>query len=325
MDLPHSAGLTSALDFRILPSRSVKLTILCNPTAGGGKTRRALDAALEILRRGRVEPRVLESSSAQHLMELARQARADQPDAVVSVGGDGTIHHVLNGLFPGEVPLGIIPVGRGNDLARGLGVPSDPRLAAEILLKGKVRQIDLARARNADHSASHEGGGSTLYACIAGVGFDSVVTRYANDHAPRIHGRFAYIWGILRCLWSYRPQPLDLTTDEQNFSGNLMFAVVGNNPTYGDGVKMVPRARLDDGLLDVCIVPAMGKVELLRWVRRAYRGKHIEHPRIVYFQTRRVTLRSAACLELFGDGEFLQELPATIDVIPNALRVIVPG
>ena len=284
-----------------------------------------MDAALEVLRRGGAKPCVLESNSAQHLRELARDACAAQPDAVVSVGGDGTIHHVLNGLYPGEVPLGIIPVGRGNDLARGLGIPPDLRAAAEILLRGKVRIIDLARARMADPSAGHGGEPSQVYACIGGVGFDSVVTRYANDHAPRIHGRFAYVWGILRCLWFYRPQPLELTTDEQNFFGDIMFAVVGNNPTYGDGVKMVPRARLDDGLLDVCIVPAMGKVELLRWVRRAYRGEHLQHPRIVYFQSRRVTLKSAARLELFGDGEFLQELPATIDVIPSALRVIAPG
>ena len=303
----------------------MKLTILCNPSAGGGKTRRVLDAALEVLRRGGVEPRVLESNSAQHLLELAREARAAQPDAVVSVGGDGTAHYVLNGLFPGEVPLGIIPVGRANDLARGLGIPSDPRQAAEILLKGKVRQMDLARACSANQTAGQDDGRSTVYACIAGVGFDSVVTRYANDHARRIHGRYAYIWGILRCLWSYRPQPLDLSSDEQSFSGDLMFAVVCNNSTYGDGVKMAPRALLDDGRLDVCIVPAMGKLELLRWVRRTYRGKHLDHPRIVYFQARRITLRSAARLELFGDGEFLLELPATIEVVPSALRVIVPA
>jgi diacylglycerol kinase (ATP) len=303
----------------------VKFTLICNPSAGGGKAKRALDAALEVLRRRGAESRVLESTSAQHLRELVREARATQPDAVVSVGGDGTAHHVVNCLFGGDVPLGIIPVGRGNDLARGLGIPPDPRAAAEILLGGKVRIIDLARARMADQTTGQGGEPSQLYACIGGVGFDSVVTRYANDHAPKIHGRFAYVWGILRCLWFYRPQPLVLTAEEQKFSGDVMFAVVGNNATYGDGVKLLPRARLDDGLLDVCIVPAMGKVELLRWVRRAYRGEHLQHPRIVYFQSRRITLRSSARLELFGDGEFLQELPATIEVIPNALRVIAPG
>ena len=87
---------------------------------------------------------------------------------------------------------------------------------------------------------------------------------------------------------------------------------------------MAPRARLDDGLLDVCIVPEMGKFELLRWVPRAYRGEHLAHPRIVYFQARKITLESPSRLELFGDGEFIQELPATIEVVPRALRVIVP-
>ncbi len=302
----------------------MKIIILSNPSAGGGKVRRVLHEAVEVLHHGGVEPQVLESRNQQHLLELARNARATQPDVVVSAGGDGTVHHVLNGLFPSEVPLGIIPVGRGNDFARGLGIPTNPREAAEVLLKGKVREIDLAQARSADDSPDKVGGRSLVYACIAGVGFDSIVTRYANDHGHRFHGRFAYIWAILRCLKSYRPQPLELTSDGQNFSGEIMYAVVGNSTSYGDGVKMTPLALLDDGLLDVCVVPAISKWELLCWVPRAYRGAHLAHPRIVYFQARRITLRSAARLELFGDGEFLQELPATIEVVPHALRVIVP-
>jgi diacylglycerol kinase (ATP) len=301
----------------------VKITILSNPSAGGGKAGRVLDEAVEVLRRGGVEPQILESHSPQHLVELVLGAREEKPDVVVAAGGDGTVHYVVNGLFPSEVPLGIIPVGRGNDFARGLGIPFNPREAAEVVLKGKVRQIDLARVCSVDDSPQKGGTQSVVYACIGGVGFDSVVNRYANDRARRVHGRLAYLWGILRCLKFYRAQPLELISDGQNFSGEVMFAVVGNNTSYGDGVKMTPRARLDDGLLDVCIVPAMSKWELLRWVPRTYRGTHLAHPRIVYFQACSVTLRSAARLELFGDGEFLQELPATIEVIPRALRVVV--
>jgi diacylglycerol kinase (ATP) len=301
----------------------VKITILSNPTAGGGKARRALDEAVEVLRRGGVNPQILESRSPQHLVELARNAREEKPDVVVAAGGDGTVHYVVNGFFPGKVPLGIIPVGRGNDFARGLGIPFNPREAANILLKGNTREIDLAQVRSEADPSQEGGTRSVVYACIGGVGFDSVVNRYANDRARRVHGRLAYLWGILRCLKSYRAQPLEVISGRQNFSGEVMFAVVGNNTSYGDGVKMTPRARLDDGLVDVCIVPAMSKWELLRWVPRAYRGTHLAHPRIVYFQACSVTLRSAARLELFGDGEFLQELPAAIEVIPRALRVVV--
>lgn len=88
---------------------------------------------------------------------------------------------------------------------------------------------------------------------------------------------------------------------------------------------MTPPARLDDGLLDVCIVPAMSKLEFLCWLPRAYRGRHLAHPRIVYFQARNIALTSGARLELFGDGEFMQELPATIEVVPRALPVMVPN
>ncbi len=267
--------------------------------------------ALDVLRRGGVEPQIQESRDAPHLTELARQACEDKPDLVVSAGGDGTHHYVVNGLFGSEVPLGLLPLGSGNDFAEGIGIPAEPGAAAAILLRGRTRRIDLGRV------------GSTVYGCIAGVGFDSVVTRFANERVRRMRGSLGYVWAILRCLKSYRAQPLELRSDARDFSGDVMFAVVGNNVSYGGGVKITPRALLDDGLLDVCIVPAMAKLELLGWLPSVYRGAHLAHPRIVYFKARRVALSSPSRLELFGDGEFIQELPASIEVLPRALRFVV--
>ena len=291
----------------------MKLIILFNPAAGRGKARDALAAALDVLRRGGVEPDVRESRSTQHLRELARQAREEKPDVVVSAGGDGTHHHVLNGLAGGDVPLGLIPLGTGNDLALGIGTPLQPRAAATTVLRGKTKFIDLARA------------GSVVYGGMAGVGLDSMVARAVNERAPKVRGRLAYAWAILRCLRLYRPQPLEIRSEGFSYSGEVMFVVIGNGSLYGGGFKLTPGARLDDGLLDVCLVPALPKLELLRWAPRAYRGKHLAHPRIVYFQTRQITLASPARLELFGDGEFIQELPATIEVVPQSVRVIVPA
>ncbi len=271
-----------------------------------------LREALEVMRREGVEIDAQESRDAQHLLALARQAAAEKPDAIVSLGGDGTHHYVLNGIVGSEIPLGFIPCGSGNDLAKGLGIPTQARAAAEVLLAGNTRRIDLGRA------------GNTVYGCIAGAGFDSVVTRYANERVRRLRGPWAYAWSILRCLKSYRPEPLKIVSDVQEFSGDVVFAVVGNNVSYGGGIHLTPRAKLDDGLLDVCVVPYMGKLELLRWVPRAYRGEHLRHPRIIYFQARKVSLSTTSRLELFGDGEFMQELPATIEIVPSALPVIVP-
>lgn len=303
----------------------MKIIILTNPSAGGGKARRGLCEAVDALHRSGEDPQILESLGVKHLAQLARESRAKKPDVIVSAGGDGTLQHVLNGLFPGEVSLGIIPLGRGNDFARGLGIPSDPRAAAELLLKGKTRVIDLARAGHAEGAARRIESQPIIFAGIAGVGFDSMVNRYVNERARLFRGRLVYAWSLARCLGTYRPQPIELTSDAQNFSGEVMFAVVGNNTSYGDGIRITPRAVLDDGLLDVCVVPAMSKWELLRWVPGAYRGEHLAHHGIIYFKASRITLKSSARLELFADGEFLTELPATIEVLPHALRVLAPG
>lgn len=290
----------------------MKLTVLFNPAAGRGKARRVLRRAREEWRHLGVEVEVHESRSPEHLEDLARRVAAERPDVIVSVGGDGTHHHVLNGLFGSSIPLALIAAGTGNDIAGGLGLPPDARLAARVAVEGETRRMDVARV------------GGRICAGVAGVGFDSVVNRYANERVRWVRGRPAYLWAILRCLGRSRSNLLRLESDGQSFRGDVLFAVVANNARYGGGVRIAPRARLDDGLLDVCIVPPMRVAEILRWAPRAYRGEHLRHPRIVYFQAPRVTLASEERLELFADGEFLQELPATIEVLPGAVAVRVP-
>jgi len=290
----------------------MRFIILVNPNAGRGKARLVLREALAVIRRGGISADVQESRDAQHLLALARLAATEKPDAVVSLGGDGTQHYVLNGITGSAIPMGIIPCGSGNDLAKGLGIPIQTRAAAQVLCAGNTRRVDLGRV------------GNTVFSCIAGAGFDSVVTRYNNERVRWLKGSLAYAWSILRSLENYRPEPLEIVSDVQRFSGEVIFAVVGNNVSYGGGIHLTPRARLDDGLLDVCIVPYIGKWELLRWVPSAYRGQHLRHPRIIYFQTPEVSLSSPSRLELFGDGEFIQELPATIKIVPHVLSVIVP-
>lgn len=292
----------------------MRVTILHNPASGRRKGRRRFAQAVEVLRHAGVEPDIRESRSAQHLVELARQAKEASPDVVVSAGGDGTHHYVINGLLGSQIPLGILSLGTGNDWAKGLGIPvDDPRAAATVLLEGAPRLVDLARV------------GDSFYHCIAGVGFDSIVTRFANEEVQWVNGPARYAWAILRCLRSYRPYPLEIHSETQSFSGEVIFATIGNNRSYGGGVTMAPRARMDDGLLDVCIVPAMSKLELLRWVPAAYRGEHLAHPRMGYFQARKLTLNSPCRLEVFADGEFIQDLPAIIEAVPNAVRVMVPA
>jgi diacylglycerol kinase (ATP) len=291
----------------------VRIIVLLNPSSRRGRARRLLEPALEVFRQQRVRFDVRISLSAQHLAALADAAANEKPDAIVSAGGDGTHHHVINGLYRSRTPLGLLPLGTGNDFAKGLGIPMDLGAAASALLRSPVREIDLAQA------------GQVVFCCIAGAGFDSTVTAYANQRARWLSGPLAYAWSLLCCMREYRPQQLEVIADGQSYSGKVLFAVVGNNCSYGGGIRMAPRAKLDDGLVDVCIVPYIDRLELLRWFPRTYRGEHLHHPRIKYLQARKIRLIAASRMELYGDGEFLQELPVTIEVLPRALRVIAPN
>ena len=229
----------------------MRVIILLNPTAKRGKARVLLERALKVFRRENVQFDVRQSQSSRHLTELAKTAAEEKPDLIVSAGGDGTHHYVINGLFGSEVPLGFLPMGTGNDFGNGVGMPPDVQSAAAAVLTGQVRAIDVARA------------GTTIYGCIAGMGFDSTVTRYANEHARWLNGSLAYTWSLLRCMHEYRPQQLEIITEGESFSGDVVFAVVGNNVSYGGGIRLAPRAKLNDGLLDICVVPYMSRLELL--------------------------------------------------------------
>ena len=157
----------------------MKITILLNPSAGRGKARRRLRRVLATLRRAGASAEVRESRSPRHLVELARQAGGEKPDLIASAGGDGTHHYVINGLAGADIPLGLLPMGSGNDFAKGLGIPADLEAATLALLNGQARQIDLARA------------GSPLSEGIAGTGVGSVGTRYVNDPVRWPRGRLA--------------------------------------------------------------------------------------------------------------------------------------
>jgi YegS/Rv2252/BmrU family lipid kinase len=274
----------------------------------------------DLVRSAAVE--IAESHSQQDLIDLAEQAARQGFDIVAAVGGDGTIHYVLTGIFnaqnspnPASAALGIIPLGRGNDIARTLNIPEDLEAACRVLLAGKIKKIDLART------------GSNVYAGVAGIGFDSEATRLANEtklSGGRLPASFIYTYAVLRALASYRPKRVQLKHDGGCFDGKIMFAVVSNGQCYGGGMRITPTAILDDGLLDVCIVREVSKLQLLRNFPHVFRGSHIGHPFVEYFRASRVEIIADEQMELFGDGEYLEKTPIKIEVARQALSVVVP-
>ena len=287
--------------------------MVLNPSSGHGAGRRLLPQIQTLLAHtfGN-QARLMVSTSAEHVLKLAQDSVQQGADVFVVCGGDGSAHYAIQALAQTTTALGMVPIGSGNDLALNLGIPMEPERSLEILSHGITRSIDVAQTRSA------------IYACIAGVGLDSEVNRRANDRRWWIRGRAIYPAAILRTLMTFHPRRVRIRCDERTFEGPIMFAVVANAPSYGRGIRIAPMAVLDDGALDVCIIKAMSKLELLRVYPRTYRGTHIDHPALVMLRGREVQIESEEPLELFGDGEYLESTPTRIQILPHALRVVVP-
>jgi len=274
----------------------VRLTLIVNPIAGRGKARRVFPSVARCLDRHRVDFRTLFTEGPGHATELARGASSDGSDAVVACGGDGTLHEVINGRL-GDGPVGIIPCGSGDDLAVNAGIPRDPRRPA-----GPGRGEGAAVRPRPDRRP-----GLRLHRRRR-LRLDGHPGGEPPDRLLR--GRAVYLSALVRTLARFRPVELRLEGDGFAWQGRAMFAVAANAPSYGAGMRIAPLARMDDGLLDVVVVEEMPKAELLRVFPRVYSGRHLQHPRLRHFRTRRVRIASSQPLDLYADGEYGRPLPA---------------
>lgn len=241
---------------------------------------------------------------------------------VMVAGGDGTVALAIQELAGTGVPLAIVPTGTGNDAATSLGLRErDPLGAADAVIGGRTRTIDLARLRRID-------GSTTLYSTVLASGFDSRVNDRAN-RMPWPRGHLRYDIAILIEFLRLRAIGFEIEIEHANGacerrSEELVMATVGNAPTYGGGIPICPDAILDDGLLDVTLVRPLSRRRLLRLLPHVYRGTHTSLPEVVTTRARRVRL-AAVGVTAYADGDPVGALPLEIDVVPGALRVFVPA
>ncbi|RMG52902.1 MAG: diacylglycerol kinase family lipid kinase [Acidobacteria bacterium] len=296
----------------------MKLLVIANPSAGRGRCARRIPdirAAVEGLRGAQF----CVSQSVDHLISLARQGVHRRVDVIVACGGDGTVHHIVQTLSSSGAALGVIPVGTGNDIARHLGLPTDIRSACEVLQRGKPRPVDVARVGFGGAEDRPR-----IYLSVAGVGLDAEVNRLAQRGSRWLPGKTVYLYAALRALSKFTPRHMEVTCDAYRFRGEMTLVAVGNTSSYGGGLKILPQAKPDDGWLDVCLVKKASRVELLQQFPRLYAGTHIHHPAVEIRRARCVTLSSVDHLELFADGEYICNLPVTIEIAPQSLSVIAP-
>jgi diacylglycerol kinase (ATP) len=284
---------------------------LLNPAAGRGAGAAHIHR-LRILA-SRAGAGLVSSKNGADLAEQARRAVADGVERLIVAGGDGTMHQVAQGLVGTECALGVVPLGSGNDLSGTLGVPPELEPAVERALNGPVRRIDVAKV------------GETYCIGYAGVGFDSEVTRFANQ-VKILRGPLIYPYAVIHTLATFKPPRMRVEYDEGVFEGKAMFAVAANLPRFGGGMRIAPDAQIDDGLLDLVIVREISRRTLLSVFPRVYTGSHVHHPAVLLVRTARVSITLDREMTIYGGGEPVLPAPAgmsiTVETVPRALAVI---
>ena len=288
-----------------------RLAVIVNPTAGRRRSLDTLRLGRAALDRLGAEYRVVESEGLGHAGGEA-QAAAQAGETVVALGGDGMVSCLAAALCGSVGALAIIPAGRGNDFARWLGVPGEPEAAVRLALEGPERLVDVGEING------------TPFLCIASVGLDSDVNRFASQ-ARFTRTKLAYPAAVLRALASWRPAGFQVVVDGEPYSFAGYSLAVANAGAYGGGMNLVPHADLEDGRLDVVMVGEAGRLRFLHTFLKVFQGTHVGHPALRFLTAKEVEVRADRELVVYADGEPVGPLPATIRVRPRALRVVAPA
>lgn len=286
------------------------LALLVNPSSAHGRCLKLLPEIESELDSRRIAFRVARTRSLEDGVERALKA-AEAGEVPVVVSGDGMIGAVGGALAGSPTPLGIIPGGRGNDLARVLGIPADPAEAVAVLVAGSTRRIDVGEVNG------------KRFLGIASVGFDSEANRLANE-TKWLRGNLVYAYAGVRTLLGWKPARFTLRVGEerQRFTGYSVS--VANSRAFGGGMFIAPDAELDDGQFDVVTVGEVGKLRFLGNLPKVFKGTHVEEDEVRVFRTPRLELSASRPFPVYADGEHVADLPATLRVLPDALSLIAP-
>jgi diacylglycerol kinase (ATP) len=296
------------------------LFAIVNPAAGGGRAARAWPRLAAALAAEGVRCEVAQTRAAGEATELAAAAQAGGPRPVLAVGGDGTLFEVLNGLLraPGRATLGVAPYGTGNDWARFLGVPRAPRALAAVLAAGRTRAVDvgLLEYQAAGRRATRH------FINVAGVGYDAdVLARIAAGGGPRL---LAYPAALAAGLLRYRAPRFSVRTAGESIEARLFVAFAMLGASCGGGMRFAPRARPDDGLLDLITIDHLSPLAVLARLPRLYTGTLLGDRAVRFRQCAEVAIDAEPGARVEADGQLLGTTPATVRVLPGAIDFLVP-
>lgn len=244
----------------------------------------------------------------------ARKAAEDGAPSIIAAGGDGTFNEVINGIANSGTAMAIVPLGTTNVLAKELGIPEEVAGAADLALRGEVHSVSLGKVSCVSHSSP-----VTRYFCLmAGIGFDGEAVYGVSESLKRHSGKGAYILSGLKALMEYSPGDLRFTVSGTAYAGYS--AIVGKASRYGGNFKITPDAMLDDPHLCIAIMHGKRRRDILRYIYGIFRGRHLQIKDITYLKGESVRIEGIARIQI--DGDYLGTTPATVTVVPDALKLI---
>lgn len=299
-----------------------RIGFIVNPAAGAGRGQARWTEFKAGFSRRDVQDKVLFTSQPGQAVRLA-QDLARECDVVVAAGGDGLVFEVASGILlsgAADRRMGIVPVGTGNDTAILCGI-ADTTQAQAALRGTRTKALDVIRIQS-----RHQGASVTHYSLLyASVGIIGEVLKQVTPRVKRVFGRrLAYPVGALRAIWKYRAPQMRVTCDGQTWEKRFLLLCASNAELSGGGMRLAPGARMDDGLLDVNLAETVSRRAAAVLIWRMSRGQLLSHPKLRYFSARAVAVEADPPIEVQADGEIIGQTPAQFEVMPGALRVLVP-
>lgn len=281
--------------------KKLKYMLIVNPEAGSGKTMKVLPKIENILRTKKVDYEFHFTQEPMHATELVKEI-GNKFDVLVSVGGDGTINEVINGVPDIKIPFGMIPIGTGNDFARSCSIPYDSiEEAVQILLNHDVKNIDVGEVNG------------RKFVNVLGMGFEGQVNWNARK-IKFIQGTIRYILGIIYTLFAFKRIPMKLTLDRKKLDDDIYLVSIGNGWNVGGGLKLTPNAKMDDGVFDVCYIKEITKWRIITNFSKLAKGTIIGLEEVEIFQAKKIKVESSEYIPFHFDGEVFDERLKTFDI-----------
>ena len=310
---------------------SPRTTVIVNPKSQGGKLgKRWRDVAETLGRAFPFDEAMTEGPG--DATRLVREALRGGAERIVAIGGDGTINEVANGFFEDgvaiapEASLAVIPYGTGGDFRKTVKLSTDVGDAAAVIAANRTTRIDLGKLT---YTTVSGGRAVRMFVNIASFGSSGVVDKLVNESGKKLGSRLSFMVAAARATWSYKNQRVQLVFDGRDRAeATINTVAIANGKYFGGGMKVAPDAELDDGVFDVVSIGDMTFGEIVKNSRRIYQGTHLSSEKVSARRAKVIEaepIDGGEVVELDVDGENLGRLPARFEVVPQALKMVIPG